>query len=409
MPKQQPRCGGTKVTIAQCQRLFAAPAGTVRHMAAPETARSRISARGAEDVPAVRVTPAVRAHVLADAATLAMFRVIRRPPSEASWQAMLAEAHAGHTAFARAGWLDDPRSYHADPPPLTSPRWRRARVGRMEVERLAFASEWTPPPGVPGRDRWLSYDANRTARATVLRHPGGPRPWVVCVHGTAMGRDADLHSFRVRHLFTDLGCNVVLPILPLHGPRRERRRPAAQFPSIDPLDNVHGLAQSAHDVRRIIGWIRTQSPEGIALQGVSLGGYVAALVAGLDAPLDCVVAIIPVTDFPTIFRSQTPPGLVARLTPMLEPAAALHTVVSPLRFDPSTPVARRFIVAGLVDQLVDAVDQIVPLWHHWQEPNIHWYPGGHIGFAARRDVRWYVDFAFVSTGVVHSEAVSVGV
>ena len=220
----------------------------------------------------------------------------------------------------------------------------------------------------------------------------------MCVHGTAMGRDIDLQSFHARHLFNDLGCNVVLPILPLHGPRRNARRSDAQFPSIDPLDNVHGLAQAAHDVRRIIGWIRTQSPVAIGVQGVSLGGYVAALVAGLEAPLDCVVAIIPVTDFPTLFRSQTPPEMLARLTPMLEPATALHSVVSPLRFDPSTPVARRFIAAGLVDRLVDPVGQVAPLWHHWEQPSIHWYPGGHIGCAIRRDVRWFVDAALIRSG-----------
>lgn len=321
---------------------------------------------------------------------------------------MLHEARLAQGHFSRAGWLEDPRSYHVDPPSLSDLQLRRAWVGRLYIERLTFPSSWTPPAGVPGRERWLSYSANRTARATVLRHPGGPRPWVVCVHGTEMGRDADLRSFHARHLFTDLGCNVVLPILPLHGPRREPRRAAAHFPTIDPLDNVHGLAQAAHDVRQIIGWIRTQSPDAIGLQGVSLGGYVAALVAGLEAPLDCVVAIIPVTDFPTLFRSQTPPEMLARLAPMLEPATALHTVVSPLRLVPRTPAASRFIAAGLVDRLVDPVDQVAPLWHHWQQPSIHWYPGGHIGYAVRRDVRWFVDAAFISNGVVHLGTVRVG-
>ncbi len=364
----------------------------------------------AAGVPPVRMTPAVRTHVLADAATLAAFRVVRRPPTDEQWQRMLAEASAAQAHFSQRGWVDDPRSYHADPPPLTAPRLRRARVAGLDVERLAFASEWAPPSGVPGRERWLSYESNRTARAVVLRHPdGGPRPWIVCVHGTEMGRDSDLRSFHARHLFNDLGCNVVLPVLPLHGRRREPRRSAVHFPSIDPLDNVHGLAQATHDVRRIVGWIRTQSPEAIGIQGVSLGGYVAALVAGLESPLDCVVAIIPVTDFPTLFRSQTPPHMRDRLAPMLEPATALHSVVSPLRFDPSTSVTRRFIAAGLVDRLVDPVEQVARLWRHWRRPSIHWYPGGHIGYAVRRDVHGYIDAAFVRSGVAHYDAVSIGV
>jgi pimeloyl-ACP methyl ester carboxylesterase len=377
-------------------------------MWASDTARARSrSSRAEAGVPPVRLTLAVRTHILADAATLATFRVLRKPPNDSSWQQMLDEAHLAQTHFARAGWLEDPRSYHVDPPSLGDFRLRRARAAGLPVERLTFPSSWTPPRAVPGRERWLSYEANRTACATVLRHSGAPRPWIVCVHGTGMGRDADLRSFHARHLFTDLGCNVVLPILPLHGRRREKLG-SAQFPSIDPLDNVHGLAQATHDVRQIIRWIRTQSQDAIGVQGVSVGGYVAALVASLEAPLDCVVAIIPVTDFPALFRSQTPPEMLVRLAPMLEPATALHTVVSPLRLTTRTPAARLFIAAGLVDRLVDPVEQVAPLWHHWQEPNIYWYPGGHIGYVVRRDVRWFVDAAFISRGVFHRETVRVG-
>jgi pimeloyl-ACP methyl ester carboxylesterase len=350
-------------------------------------------------VPRVRVTLAVRAHVAADKATLATFRRLRKPPSDDAWDRILEEARLARDHFARAGWLDDPRSYHGVPEPLTEPLLRWSRAAQLRVERMKFPSAWTPPADVPGRERWLSYQANAIGRATVLRHRDGERPWVVCIHGTEMGRDADLRSFHVRHLFADLGCNVVLPILPLHGPRREPKGSTGQFPSIDPLDNVHGLAQAAHDVRRIIGWIRTQSPSAIAVQGVSLGGYVAALVAGLDEPLDCVIAIIPATDFPMLFRSQSPPSLRERVAPVLESATAMHSVVSPLQFKPSTPVARRYIVAGLVDRLIDPVDQVAPLWQHWEQPSIHWYPGGHIGYVVRRDVRQYVDDALVRSGV----------
>jgi len=360
------------------------------------------SRREQAGVPPVTVTLAVRAHVAADKATLATFRRLRKPPSDDAWDRIVKEAHLARDHFARAGWLDDLRSYHGVPEPLTNPQLRPSRVARLRVERMKFPSTWTPPADVPGRERWLSYNANTVGRATVLRHRDEQRPWVVCIHGTEMGRDADLRSFRARHLFEDLGCNVVLPILPLHGPRREPKGSTGQFPSIDPLDNVHGLAQAAHDVRRIIGWIRTQSPSAIAVQGVSLGGYVAALVAGLEEPLDCVIAIIPATDFPTLFRSQTPPDMIERLTPILEPATALHSVVSPLRLVPKTPVAHRYIVAGLVDQLIDPVDQVAPLWHHWEQPSVHWYPGGHIGYIVRRDVRDYVDDALMHRGVART-------
>ena len=53
----------------------------------------------------------------------------------------------------------------------------------------------------------------------LLRHKEH-RPWLVCVHGAEMGRAAlDLALFRAWHLHEDLGLNVVLPVLPMHGPR----------------------------------------------------------------------------------------------------------------------------------------------------------------------------------------------
>ena len=67
--------------------------------------------------------------------------------------------------------------------------------------------------------RWLSYTANDREYALMLRHKE-PRPWLVCVHGAEMGRAAlDLTLFRAWHLHEDLGLNVVLPVLPMHGPR----------------------------------------------------------------------------------------------------------------------------------------------------------------------------------------------
>lgn len=352
-------------------------------------------------MPRVRVNARVRAHVLADEAVLAAFRRLRKPPDDEQWARITEESARAAELYGREGWLREPAAYHPAPPPLHEPQLRPSRAAQLRIERMKFPSGWTPPPGVPGRERWLRYQENATGRATVLRHAHGSarRPWIVCVHGTEMGRDADLRAFRARR-FYELGCNVVLPVLPLHGPRRSKQ-PGAQFPTIDMLDNVHGLAHGASDVRRILSWIRTQEPVAIGMIGVSLGGYVAALVAGLEAdPLDCVVPIIPASDFPALFRRQSPAPMRERMAPLLEPAALVHRVVSPLAFEPSTPRTRRAIVAGLADKLIDPVEQVAPLWEHWERPPIHWYPGGHLGHFVRRDIRAFVDATLARCGAV---------
>ena len=351
-------------------------------------------------MPRAEVTIALRAHVVADELARNAFRRLRQPPEEHEFRRIAEEANRAAELYERNGWLGDPRAYHPDPPPLHEPQLRPSRAAGMAVERLKFPSAWTPPAGVPGRKRWLQYQANAVSRATVLRHPGGPRHWVICIHGTGMGRDADLRSFRTRRLFTEFGCNVVLPILPLHGPRRPPRGSGAQFPTLDVLDNAHGLAQAASDVRRMLSWIRTQEPLGNGVMGVSLGGYVAALVAGLETePLQCAVPIIPATNFPALFLHQSPPELRQQLALFQDASAVVHSVVSPLSFEPSTPHSARAIAGGLADKLIDPVDQVAPLWEHWGRPRILWYPGGHVGHLVRRDLHNFIDEILTATGL----------
>jgi fermentation-respiration switch protein FrsA (DUF1100 family) len=166
------------------------------------------------------------------------------------------------------------------------------------------------------------------------------------------------------------------------------------------MDNVHGLAQAASDVRRILSWIRTQRPTRLGMIGVSLGGYVTALVAGLESePFDCVLPVIPATDMPALFRRQSPDDLRARMDPLLATSEVVHSVVAPLRFETTTPRHRRAIAAGLADKLIDPVEQVAPLWHHWDRPEILWYPGGHVGHLVRRDLRDFIDVTLARSGL----------
>ena len=213
----------------------------------------------------------------------------------------------------------------------------RRRVGTTVFETLRFDSGWAPHAGEPGGERWQTYERNHRVRVLLLRHRSGPRPWVVCVHGAEMGGRPliDTQILRADHLHRSLGLNVAVPVLPGHGPRRPASGTgsAASFPGLDLLDNIHGLAQSAWDVRRLLRWIESQHPTGVALTGFSLGGYVSALVAGLDAPLDAVVAGCPAVDFPQLFRRNTPSDLRRhpRIAALLAQADELHRVVSPCR------------------------------------------------------------------------------
>jgi dienelactone hydrolase len=369
----------------------------------PSAVRRRGKRFATHEIPPPRPSARVFAHVAVDEFTLAMFRLLRDGPTTDAWMRISTEVDAATAQFRERGWLAGPTWYDADPPPLSDPRIRTIRAPAGRLERLTFPSEWMPHAGEPGRERWLSYERNRVARAHVMRHRDGHRPWIVCLHGAGMGRpDSDLWVLRARHLHHDLGCNVVLPVLALHGARRPPSESGAQFPGIDVLDNIHGLAQSAWDVRRVLTWVRAQDARGVGLMGVSLGGYVAALVAGLDAPLACVVVGVPAVDFPKILRHHTPREVrgLPEFRVLGEKSDRLHRVVSPLLVRPATPVERRFILGGTADRLLDPVHQTAALWKHWDRPSIHWIASGHVGHLWRRDSAAFIDAALMQSGLV---------
>lgn len=330
--------------------------------------------------------------VLADEVVLAGFIITRDPPTEEARQRIAAESARAVAMFTERGWLSDPLSYHRDPAvpsDATVIEVRKPETLGRPWQQLRWTSAYRPHAGEPGADRWLGYDRNNRAAAWLLRHRDNePRPWVVMIHGTEQGRLLiDQIIFRASHLHRS-GCNVVMPILPLHASRRPKDTESMGFPSLDIMDNVHGLAQSAEDVRALIRWVEEQNPTTITLGGLSLGGNVAALVAGLDREFDSVVGIVPAVDFPEVFHRQTPHYMrgEAEFAELRATTAILHTVVSPLSFQPATPPEQLHVVAGLHDRLLDPVAQTARLADHWRTTNVTWLERGHVTQMGSREL-----------------------
>ena len=385
---------------------WAGVAGRALHRSAvfatPMAARRRSPRFDAVGVPKPSRSPAMGAHVALDELVVGGFHAVHRPVPPEEIERVGREADEAIATFTDAGWLADPRSYHEDPSAPEQVALGRKRVGRTRFETLRFESAWQPHKGEPGRDRWLGQVANRRVRALVLRHDDGPRPWVVCVHGAEMGGRPliDSHLLRAQHLHRDLGLNVAMPVLPMHGPRRPHGTAAALpeasgFPGLDLVDDVHGLAQSAWDVRRLVAWIRGQDATGVGITGFSLGGYVAALVAALEPSLDVVVAGCPAVDLPSLFRRSSPSAMRRdpRFTALMDQADELLPVVSPLALAPGTPAERCYIYAGLVDRLAHPVEQAAELARHWGDPHLLWFAGGHITHSFNGEVAAFVDDA----------------
>ncbi len=357
--------------------------------------------RQAGQLPVARPTIALAAHAFVDEALLTGFRLLKSPADPATSQRINREVLAALEFYGQKGWLDNPEGLFAAPPQLSDVVLTPASSRGRSYQRLAFDSVYEPCAGEPGRERWLGYVANQRAYGVMLRHRE-PRPWVVCVHGAEMGRPAiDLMAFRAWHLHHDLGVNVVLPCLPLHGPRKRGLPTGAMFPGEDILDEVHGAVQSVWDIRRLLSWIRAQQPDAmIGLSGVSLGGYVTSLVASLDDGLACAILGVPVADLVELVGRHTGLRSDDPLQQTLSLAAPLGAMISPFALTPRVPMQGRFIYAGLADRLVHPRDQVTRLWEHWGKPQIHWYPGGHAGFFRSQPVQRFIDDALVQAGLV---------
>jgi dienelactone hydrolase len=349
-----------------------------------------------DDVPDPGRAVRTALEVALDGAILAQMTISAPPRAlRADGERVVKEVLEALVLYRERGWLEKPESYHATPPPLTDADLRPARVRGRAYEHLRFESGYEPHEGEPGRERYLAYTPPRTGHAWVMRGRAD-RPWLVCIHGYQMGSPLiDFGAFRPEWLHDRLGLNLILPVLPMHGPRKIRRMSGDGMLAGDLLDTVHAFAQTAWDLRRVTSWVRAQGATQIGVFGLSLGGYSTALLAAFESDLACAIAGIPATDFARLSWRHGPPDSLRNAEELgvgLNETTFLKKVISPLVLEPKLPFERRYIFGGSADQLVPP-DQVRDLWRHWGKPKVHWYPGAHVTFPMHPPVRRFIEDA----------------
>jgi dienelactone hydrolase len=315
-------------------------------------------------------------------------------------QRIIGEIRETHTRFDREGLLEKPENYHRQPPDLIDPEIRQAEARGHRVELLRFESGYAPLEGEAGRERWLGYESCREGWAYVLRHPGPPRPWLICTNGYRMGfMGIDVRLFE--RFFVANGLNVLIPVLPLHGPRRRNWHSGTGFLGVDVIDTIHAEAQSIWDMRRLLSWVRAQDAPAVGAFGLSLGGYTTALFASIAEGLSCAIPGIPLTDIPRMVLRHGDPHQIRYAQHLgydIDLIEDLVRVVSPLVLEPKVDKPGRLIFGANADRLVTP-DQVADLWKHWERPEIVWYAGSHISFMGEREVWTAVDRKLRDTGV----------
>lgn len=314
---------------------------------------------------------------------------------------IIGEIQSTHSAFVRDGFLENPEKYHRSPPELLDPEIRQGEAGGHRIDVLRFESGYAPREAESGRDRWMGYEPCRDGWAYVLRHPGPERPWIMCTNGYRMGfKGIDVSLFK--RFFEDNGLNVLIPVLPLHGPRRLGLHSGTGFLGWNVIDTLHAEAQSVWDMRRLLSWIQSQGALGVGAFGLSLGGYTTSLFASLADGLDCVIAGIPLTDIGRMMERHGDLHQIQYAEHLgfdLGKVGEVFRVVSPLALDPRVPKSGRMIFGANADRLVPP-DQVVDLWRHWEKPEIVWYAGSHVSFMSEQEVWAGVDRTLSEVGLV---------
>ena len=254
-------------------------------------------------------------------------------------------------------------------------------------------------PHAPGDDE--PCPENDTIPVRHWTHDRPARATVLALHGFTMGRpEIDAHVLMARRWF-HLGLDVALVTLPFHG----RRAPAASrysgegFGSWNVARLNEAVRRSVHDVEVVRRWIATETGTAVGLLGVSLGGYLTALLAGLRDDWAFAVPIVPpvcLAALPTRLRalvrgSPEPPISV----PTLRAAYRVH---SPLAHPLRIPRRRALIVGGRGDWIVPP-EHPVALWRHWGRPAIRWYSGGHLAAFGRARVTGAVEAHLIRLGL----------
>lgn len=231
---------------------------------------------------------------------------------------------------------------------------------------------------------YLELDHNRTAWAQHWVHADGPRPTLIVVHGFMASTYWLNRAMFQLPWFYSHGYDILLVTLPFHGRRRQAPwHYSGQGLFADGFSHfTEAVAQGLHDLR---GWVDHLLEAGVprvGITGLSLGGYMSALLATVEDRLEFVIPNVPVTDVAEIQRTWVPMGWVVDMTVRraavprdhLQPALAL---TSPLTWPCLVPHDRRFIIAGLGDRLAPP-DHAERLWEHWDRPRVHWFPGNHV-------------------------------
>lgn len=281
----------------------------------------------------------------------------------------------------------DPRRFFefegGDPTPQSERSRFRRSLDRGVVLAREFATRYRPHGAEEREAKGAPGSGDRILVEHWMHEGGHPAGTIVCLHGFTMGHPRiDAIALFARKWFQN-GLDVALVTLPHHGARKpsHARFSGEHFavPHVARLSEA--VRQAIYEIRLVTTWLRETTGAPVGMLGLSLGGYLSSLMAGLYDDLDFVIPMGPpvcIGDLAWRFLARSryyarglPPGFSQT------ELRTLFRIHSPLAHPLRLPRERLLIIAGRGDRIVPP-EHPYALWCHWGEPEIHWFSGSHL-------------------------------
>lgn len=290
--------------------------------------------------------------------------------------------------FMRGPLAADPRQFFAfldapteAPEPITTRQ--RQRPGGV-VSSRRFSSGYVA----------FGAGADETQDAILLEHwtheQRAPRGTILALHGFSMGTPrVDAWALFASAWFAR-GLDVALLTLPYHGARTPAgaRFSGQRFTDPNPAVMHESVRRAIYEVQLVRHWLESNGGGPVGLLGLSLGGYLSALLAGLVDDLPFVIPMVPpvcVGDLAWRFlgsggRQRTDGSAYTHAE-----LRAMYRLHSPLTFPLRVGRDRALIIAGRGDRIVPP-EHPHALWEHWGQPAMHWFSGSHLAPFGREGI-----------------------
>jgi len=275
-------------------------------------------------------------------------------------------------------FLDEPA-----PAPRVETRTVRAIAGGRVLERR-LRSAYRP---------YVGAEPKRPSGPVLLEHwmheRGRARATALLLHGFGMGRPRLDAAALLAPRWFEAGLDVALLVLPHHGARTpvEARLSGQAFAVPHVARLAEAVREAIHDVALSARWLREASDAPVGLLGLSLGGYLTALAAGL---LDDLAFAVPMAapvcmgDLAWRFFRRTKHARAEGALTAFELRRSFR-VHSPLAHPLRIARERALVVAGRGDRVVPA-SHAIALARHWGGIPVHWFAGSHLAPFGRAGV-----------------------